>query len=137
MKTKSRKLQDKLWGLCKQVVRKRDGGTCISCGATGCEGVNQHTGHFIPSSTCGAYLRYDLRNIHVQCMSCNKWKGGNGALYFKALEQKYGRPFIDKLFADKEVSIQADTLFYEDKIYEFERYLAMSKKELDKMTRTL
>ena len=137
MKTKSRKLQDKLWELCKQVVRKRDGGTCTSCGSTGLEGSNQQTGHFIPSSTCGAYLRYDLRNLHVQCMPCNVHKGGNGAIFYRALELKYGRPFVDKLFTDKAVSIKADIMFYQDKIYEFERYLAMSKKELDKMTRTL
>ena len=136
-KTPLQKKKEKLWELCKQVVRKRDGNVCVSCGATGLEGSNWHTGHLVPSSTCGALLRYDLRNLGSQCYACNVNRGGNGAMYLRAVEKKYGKEMIERLFKDKQKTVKCDTLFIDDKLYEYERYLAMTKRELISITKGL
>lgn len=114
------KIQDKLWELCKNIVRKRDGNICVICGKTGLEGSSWHTGHFIPSSTCGAFLRYDLRNLHSSCYNCNINLGGNGAMFYKALVEKYSQEFVDNIFRDKNITIKADVLFYEQKISNYQ-----------------
>lgn len=95
------KLQDLLWDKCRILIRYRDGRTCVACGATGLQGSNQQTGHFIADSVSGAYLRYDLRNLGIQCMRCNIRLSGNGAFYGKYLKEKHGQKFIDQLFIDK------------------------------------
>lgn len=119
-------LRDKLWELCKQIVRKRDGNRCIICGKTNLVGSNWHTGHFIPSSICGGYLRYDLRNLHSSCYNCNINLGGNGALYYVALVQNYTQEFVDRIIKDKNTTIKLDKKFYEEKIKEYEKVLQMS-----------
>lgn len=136
-KTPVQKKKEKLWELCKEVVRKRDGNVCVICGASGLIGSNWHTGHLIPSSVCGAHLRYDLRNLHSNCYKCNVQCGGNGAMYYRALERKYGKTFVEKIFLEKNKSIKADILFYEDKIYEFESYKTMTKRQLLTITKGL
>lgn len=136
-KTPIQRKKEKLWELCKHVVRKRDGDICVSCGAVGLTGGNQQTGHLIPSSTCGALLRYDLRNLGVQCYACNINKGGNGALFLRAVEKKYGREMVERLFEEKKEKVKLDELFLEDKLYEFSRYLTMSKRELIEITKGL
>lgn len=137
-KTPLQKSKDELWDLCKEVIRKRDGDICTSCGAQGLVGRNWQTGHFIPSSTCGAYLRYELRNLHSQCYYCNMNLGGNGAIFYKELVKKYSQKFVDTLFELKETKkgMQADILFYQDKIQEYEQYRTFSQKKLQKITRS-
>jgi len=43
-------------------------------------------GHFI--SRKNNALRWDLRNLRVQCISCNRDKGGNLVVYAKKLEEE-------------------------------------------------
>jgi hypothetical protein len=116
-------LKKKLWELCKQIIRARDGSICFICGQSGLEGSNWHTGHFIPSSTCGAYLRYDLRNLHSSCYNCNINCGGNGALFYRRLVEVYGQAFVDRIFNDQKICIKANKVFYEEKI---EKYTEIS-----------
>jgi hypothetical protein len=55
-------------------VRNRDRDLpCISCGKS--EGPWQ-AGHYIAQGSSGA-LRFDLDNIHKQCVTCNLYKHGN------------------------------------------------------------
>lgn len=131
------KLKDKLWELCKKIVRKRDGTVCTSCGKKDVTGANAHTGHMIPSATCGAYLRYDLRNLHVQCYYCNMNLGGNGALYAKNIVERYGQDFLDSIFRDKQVIVKADKWWYEEKIAEYTEMAKWSKKKLIEYTKNL
>lgn len=136
MKTKtSTQLKKELWELCKKAVRARDGNVCVICGKANLEASGWHTGHFIPSSTCGASLRYDLRNLHSSCYYCNINLGGNGALFLIALEKKYGRKFVDKVIKDKQVIIKADSIFYEGKIKELTKIQDWSKTKLFDYTR--
>lgn len=95
-----------LWELCKKLTRQRYGNrdgtfTCYTCGRTILEASRAHTGHFIPSSTCGAFLRYDLRNLRIQCYACNINGGGQGALFYKQLVEDNGQEYVDTLFRDK------------------------------------
>jgi hypothetical protein len=135
-KTPLQKAKEKLWELCKEVVRKRDGNICTSCGAIGLVGSNWHTGHFIPSSICGAYLRYYIRNLHSQCYNCNIHLGGNGVFFNKEIVSKYGQKFVDKLIEDRNTMscMKADLLFYQSKIEEYEQYRTMTKKKLKEIT---
>ena len=75
----------RLWQLCKEIVRKRYGNTCYTCGKKGLFGSNWHTAHFIPSSICSAELRYELRNLRPCCYHCNVNLSGNWPAYEKAL----------------------------------------------------
>ncbi len=106
-KSEIRKIQDKIWELCKKIVRYRDGTTCFTCGKEGLIGSSWQTGHFIPSSVCGAYLRYDLRNLAIQCYRCNIDLSGNGAIFYKKLVEKKGQLFVDQVFLDKETTVKA------------------------------
>ena len=139
IKRKSRttlaKLKDKVWLLLKQILDIRDGDTCISCGATGLRGHNKHGGHFIPSSSCGGFLRYDLRNVHNQCATCNLFRNGAGAEYTLNLQKKYGNKFVEQIIQDKQRSIKLDAN-YLDGLHNF--YLTLlpkDKKQLEAFTK--
>ncbi len=123
----------KLWELVKQVVRLKYGNTCYTCGKTGLEGSNWHTAHFIPSSTCGAFLRYDLRNLRPCCYNCNINLGGNGAIYYRNMVQEIGQKKVDKIFQDKNIIIKADVIWYVQKIEEYKSILG--SLETDERTR--
>jgi hypothetical protein len=76
-------------------VRQRDAGLpCISCGKpdTGA----RDAGHFF---TVGARpeLRFDLDNIHAQCVQCNQHKHGNVAFYRIGLTAKIGEARVARL----------------------------------------
>lgn len=105
-------LQNKLWEECKRIIRaiylNSDGSwTCFTCGKRITDKVNAHTSHFIPKSVCGAFLKYDLRNLRVCCMACNVWGGGMGAMFYKHLVEVEGQIYVDELFKDKQRNIKA------------------------------
>lgn len=106
-KSETRKVQDLLWQECRRLIFKKYGNTCYTCGATGLLAGNCQLGHCISSSTCGAFLRYDLRNLRPQCMYCNIHCGGNGAIYYRNLVNEVGQEEVDKLFQDKQKIVNA------------------------------
>lgn len=134
-KSAQRKLKEELWEICKQIVRKRDGNVCVICNKSELVGSGWHTGHFIASSVCGAFLRYDLRNLHSSCYNCNINLGSNGSVFFLSLEKKYGREFVDAIFRDKIITIKADDQFYNQKIKEYSEIQTWSKSKLLNYTR--
>jgi len=88
--------------LINKIVRKIDfGWECISCGnkmnpntrnRTGRSIIN--AGHYVSvGSDCS--LRFNLWNIHAQCINCNKDKWGNGAMYNKGLRKRFGSDLTD------------------------------------------
>lgn len=123
-KTPEAKLKERLWELCKQIIRKRYGNTCYTCGNTGLEGSNRHTGHFIASSVCGAYLRYDLRNLRIQDYRCNVSLSGNGAIFYRRMVEEEGQDYVDEIFRDKNKIVKADKHFYQHLIDEYEQILS-------------
>lgn len=118
MKVKNKKLtigqlQKKLWEECRRIVKNRDGNTCFTCGKTNLEGSNYQVGHFIPKGSCGANLKYDLRNLKIQCFHCNINLGGNGAEYYRRMVKLHGQKYVDKLFQDKNKSVKAYDYYLE------------------------
>lgn len=100
-------IQRKIWDHCKRIIRKLYGNTCFTCGATGLSGSNWHTSHFIPKAACGAFLKYDLRNLRPACYHCNVNLGGSGASFYRKLVETEGQEYVDSLFRDKNVVVKA------------------------------
>lgn len=117
------RLKVKLWELCKQYVRQRDGGMCQACGATGLTGANAQTSHLISSSVCGAYLRYDPRNLYLCCYRCNISLSGNIASLYRNIENRKGKAFMERIFEDKQKSIQIDRTYLDGRISEYKDLL--------------
>lgn len=99
-------LKNKIWKLCKELTRKKYGSVCFTCGRTGLRGADWQTGHFIPSGSCGLYLRYDLRNLRPQCARDNLFLGGHGAIFYKRMVETEGQEYVDKLFQDKNIIVK-------------------------------
>jgi len=90
-------LKAKAQEVCNRYIRLRDAGMpCISCG-TNNPNTQYAAGHFIPVSRCAA-LRYEEKNIHLQCNSyCNDHKSGNLLEYEKSLRLKLGDAIVEWL----------------------------------------
>jgi len=134
-KTPLAKAKEKLWKTLKKVIDIRDGNKCISCGTTGLLGANKHGGHFIPSSSCGGFLRYDLRNVFNQCASCNLFRNGAGAEYTLELQKKFGLEFVEKIIRDKQKTIKLDVDYIEGMTEFYDSLLTKTQKELLKITK--
>jgi len=83
--------------VCHLFIRTRDAGKgCRSCGTKTAK--QYHAGHFI-SSHRGAALRYDERNIFLQCAACNDGNklSGNLLMYRAALARDYGEDYVQEL----------------------------------------
>jgi 5-methylcytosine-specific restriction endonuclease McrA len=127
------KLQKILWEHCKRIIRARyalktpqnapERWECYTCGIIITNKCDAQTGHFIAKSVCGASLKYDLRNLRIQCMSCNVWKGGNGAVYYRNMVEREGQEYVDQLFLDKQKSVKAYDKYLEQ-IAEYEKLVA-------------
>jgi ssDNA-binding Zn-finger/Zn-ribbon topoisomerase 1 len=68
---------------------------CITCG-TDLRGRKFDAGHFFST---GAYpnIRFNLDNIHGQCVPCNQHKHGNHTEYFIRLPKRIGLDRFNKL----------------------------------------
>lgn len=106
-KQKISKIQRTLWELCKQIIRKRHGNVCYTCGQTGLVGSNWHTGHLWAKASLGAILKYDLRVLRPQCYNCNINHGGAGADFYKKLLNEIGVNEMVKLELDRQKTVKA------------------------------
>ena len=118
--------KDKLWELCKKIVRARyvkSDGTwdCFTCGKLIDCPAKAQTGHFIPSATGGALLRYDLRNLRIQDYYCNINLGGNGSAFYRNLVAEKGQEYVDQLFLVKQQTVKADIIFINNLIEQYEK----------------
>lgn len=100
-------IQRKLWEECKRLVRKKYGNVCYSCGRTGLETSNWHTGHLLPKASVGAYLKYDLRLLRPQCYNCNINLGGNGAIFIENMRKLEGDDYVNQILKDRQVTVKA------------------------------
>lgn len=120
----AKQLKARLWNIIKEWIRKEYPHECYTCGAKNLIGANLQTGHFIPSCACGPELRYDPRNLRLQCYSCNIHKGGWGERFAENLEIREGKPYVEELRRIQKQSIQVKVNwdywinFYEQKLKE-------------------
>lgn len=95
------KMGRQLWVYCRMIIRKKYGNDCYICDRKGLEGGNWHTAHLIPKAACGAYLKYDLRNLRPCCYHCNINLGGNGAEFMRKMIIREGQEYVDQIFRDR------------------------------------
>lgn len=93
-------LQDKIWLLCKNIIRSRYPHICYTCGAENLSGCNLHTGHMIPKKVCPPQMKYDLRNLRNQCQKCNLRSEGMGAMFYRHMLNLEGEKYVDKIVTD-------------------------------------
>jgi hypothetical protein len=72
----------------------KKGYPCISCGRH--HQGQYHAGHY-RSTKAAPELRFDPRNIHLQCQPCNTHLSGNILGYRKGLIDRYGMSLVDYL----------------------------------------
>ncbi len=82
------KLKERLWLVCRQIIKQRYGNTCYTCGREVPDGKGMHTGHYITSSLCSTAIRYDLRNLRPQCYHDNINLSGNWPSYRSRIEKE-------------------------------------------------
>lgn len=117
------KLKKDLETLSHTFIRKRDGingeikGYCIDCGGYS-EGQQFQAGHWLPSGSSGALLRYHPHNMHGQKGGCNVGyvQERVKADYTLKMIDKYGREYVDRLRQMKNKTIKADRFFYQTMI---------------------
>ena len=120
-KASIRKIQDILWTLCRQLTFAKYGNTCYTCGARRLEGSNLQCGHMIPKASCGANLKYDLRNLRPQCMRCNIHLGGNGAEFYRKMMLEVGPTALNEILIDKQKTVKA----YDHYVFLISKYQSM------------
>lgn len=97
MKQKTPKqLKAKLWKVFSEYIRRRDSGTCFTCGKQ-MNWKEAHAGHYIPQSVGGLELRFHPYNVHAQCVGCNMFRHGNLTMYALRLQEKYGKEILSQL----------------------------------------
>lgn len=106
-KAKISTIQNKLWNLCKQIIRKKYGSQCYTCGQSQLSGSNWHTGHLWAKASLGAYLKYDLRVLRPQCYNCNINHGGRGADFYRRLVGEIGEEKMAELQKDRQVTVKS------------------------------
>lgn len=106
-KAKISTLQNKLWELCKSLIRHKYGNICYTCGAIGLAGSDWQTGHMWAKASVGAYLKYDLRILRPQCYRCNILHGGRGADFYERMLKEIGQEAMDQLQRDRQVTVKA------------------------------
>lgn len=82
-------LRRRLWDAVSRRIKETWGNTCFTCGATGLEGKNWHTAHFVNAGLSAA-VRYDPDNLRPSCGRCNIWLRGNLAEYAIRLMDQIG-----------------------------------------------
>ena len=94
------RLQNKVWELCKLIIRKKYLHTCYTCSAENLEGVHLQTGHMINKKALPYYLKWDIKLLRPQCPACNKTREGMGALFYRNMSILNGQQYVDDIITD-------------------------------------
>ena len=123
-------LKKKLWVIFSQFVRRRDDGTCISCGIKK-PWKEQDAGHYY-ARTFGLSLFFHEKNVNTQCTACNRFRHGNLARYAVGLKKKYGDRILDELEVISKQHRSIGVKEYRELIKEYKTKLeALPKRECD------
>jgi hypothetical protein len=82
------KRKEKLWELCKLVIRAKYPNVCYTCGKPGLQGSDWHTGHGKPKGALPLRYQFDIRNLRPQCMHDNKNLGGCSDIFIAKMERE-------------------------------------------------
>lgn len=98
-----RQLDNKLWPIFSKYIRQRDAdedgiATCITCGVRK-PWQQMDAGHFV--SRNAKAIKYDERNVHAQCKSCNGFHGGMAFVYGQRIDEMYGKGTAEDLEAQR------------------------------------
>lgn len=122
-KNKSRKsdMKKDLQKLVNKYVRLRES-SCYTC-LDYLPYPKRTAGHFW---TVGGHqrTRFELMNIHTQCVSCNKYKSGNLAPYASRLLEQYGAAAFQALHRRANDSTPFDKEFLEEEIKNYKILLS-------------
>lgn len=83
-------------------IRARDSNKpCISCQVEVIQkrGGTMDAGHYRSRGSAG-HLRFNVLNIHSQCVTCNRWQSGNVVDYRINLIKRIGLESVEKLESD-------------------------------------
>jgi hypothetical protein len=100
------KWKKEFWKTFAIYIKKRDKGVCITCGKVGLSGYEYQAGHCIPAGASPLKLYFDERNVSGQCMRCNQFLGGMGAVYRDKVDIKFGKGTfkeLEKLLGDNSI----------------------------------
>ena len=95
---------------------------CVTCGVIK-PWKKMDAGHFIPKGKGGeSGVRFDERNVNIQCKSCNAFHQGRALDYENYMREKYGQKVIDELRRNdialkhqrKQTELMAIALHYKD-----------------------
>lgn len=128
-KSPKKKLEDKLWVLCKNIIRIKYPNVCYTCDQVNLQGANWHTGHMWAKASLSSHLKYDLRVLRPQCWRCNMLLGGMGAVFFERMQKEIGVKAMNNLIKEKQITIKADEMWFNAKIAEYEQIYEQLQKE--------
>lgn len=92
-------------------IRRRDNGRCITCGMQK-EWKEMQAGHYVSRICLG--LRYDPKNVHCQCYSCNCMKHGDMITYREKMVDMYGEEFVKYLEDNRHINVKLTSQDYHD-----------------------
>lgn len=118
-KAPSRKeLSKRLWKLTSMYVRNIEP-SCYTCGKIILDVNDREAGHYWTQGT-HKRVKFDLMNVHTQCVSCNKFKSGNLGPYASRLLRDYGLERYQELEMKKNDSTPFTPIELEQMILEME-----------------
>ena len=79
----------------KEAVKANGYVKCVTCGKVREWDDQMEAGHYV--SRDKRATKYDERNVHIQCKSCNSYHGGEIAEYAAYLLSEYGADIITEL----------------------------------------
>lgn len=103
-KKRKSSFKNKAWDVFSKFIRQRNADPwgmvpCFTCGSVK-HWKEMDAGHYIPKSI-SLFLRFDERNVQIQCTGCNRFRHGNLTQYALALKRKYGEYILEELDRDR------------------------------------
>ncbi len=102
-------------------------GKCCTCGKVarwGGSPIIMNAGHWkTRGAGGGSGVYFDERNVHLQCVRCNKWDGGRELEHGLYIIDKYGQDVFDELILKHHIPLDAkDGTMQAMKIYYDQEY---------------
>lgn len=118
-KSDIRKIQDKIWQECRR-IKDKPVVNCYTCGALNLQGANKQLGHMWAKASLPAILKYELDILEYQCSTCNIWRGGMGADFYKKKLAELGKKRMEELEKLRNVTVKAID-FYKELLNKYEK----------------